>query len=131
MAKRTQTEVLYNAACPVCRREVDHYARLSEEHALEITYADLNTAEVCQDWGISPDDAARRLHVRKHGATYRGADAFVTLWRDIPRYRWLAVVVTLPGINRIAVWIYEIILAPWLYRQHKKRTAKTGSSSDG
>ena len=127
MADRTQTEVLYNAACPVCRREVDHYARLSEEHALEIKYADLNTDNVCQDWGLSPDDAARRLHVRKNGETYRGVDAFVALWRDIPRYRWLAVVVALPVINRIAIWIYEIVLAPWLYRQHKKRTAKTGS----
>ena len=38
-------------------------------------------------------EAAKRLHVRKNGQVYDGIPAFIALWQDMPRYRWLARVV--------------------------------------
>jgi predicted DCC family thiol-disulfide oxidoreductase YuxK len=37
-----------------------------------------------------------------------GAAAFATIWRQIPRYRFLAVLVTLPGIHWLAEQVYSM-----------------------
>lgn len=116
-----ETEVLYNASCPVCSREVNHYARLSRDAALPITYDDLGDAEKLTDWGVSADDAAKRLHVRKGGQIFAGLAAFIVLWHEIPRTRWLARLFSVPGIHGMAGWIYDRVLAPVLYRMHLRR----------
>lgn len=122
-----ETRVLYNAECPVCRAEIDHYVAYSERTALPIRFEDLNTGEP-EAWGLSVEDATRRLHVMKDGTLYSGIPAFFVLWRDMPRYHWLARFVALPGINWLAVQTYDRLLAPLLYRWHvrrKKRLAET------
>ncbi|APE44297.1 thiol-disulfide oxidoreductase [Sulfitobacter alexandrii] len=120
------TKVLYNASCPVCSREVNHYARLSDRQALPITYDDLSDSDRLADWGISADDAAKRLHVRKDGQTYAGLPAFIVLWREIPQTRWLARVFSLPGLHGTASWLYDRVLAPLLYRLHLRRQSRGG-----
>lgn len=119
---RPTTDVLYNAACPVCRREIEHYADLASQYGLSIRFEDLNAGDPRDGWCIDADAAARRLHVRQGGIVLSGIPAFVALWQAIPRYRWLARVVSFPGINRLAVWTYDGILAPALYRWHRYRT---------
>lgn len=119
-----KTEVLYNAACPVCKREIDHYAKLSEENDLPIGYHDLGDAAQLSDWGMTEKDAAMRLHVRKGGEIYSGVPAFIVLWQDIPQMRWLARLVNLPGVHWVASAVYDHILAPLLYRWHLARMAK-------
>lgn len=116
------TEVLYNAACPVCRKEIDHYAHISARDALPIGYDDLNDATLLARWGLDAEDAAKRLHVRKDGHLLSGIPAFIVLWEDIPQYRWLARVVRTPGINQLATWTYDLVLAPLLYRWHLRRS---------
>ena len=118
---RKETEVLYNGACPICSREVNHYARLIEKQALAIRYDDLGDAEKLAEWGITPQDAAKRFHVRKGGEITSGIPAFVVLWREIPQTRWLARVINLPVIHGLACAVYDYILAPLLYRWHMKR----------
>ena len=118
---KTETEVLYNADCPICSREVRHYARLSEKQALPIRYDDCTDPASLRDWGITAEDAARRFHVRKNGQTYSGIPAFIMLWRDIPQTRWLARLVSLPGIHYLAQLLYDHIAAPLLYRLHLLR----------
>ena len=43
------------------------------------------------------------------------------LWQQMPRYRWLARIVALPGIRQAATLVYDHILAPLLYRSHLRR----------
>ncbi|AXI47728.1 DUF393 domain-containing protein [Sulfitobacter sp. SK012] len=116
------TDVLYNASCPVCRREVDHYAKLSAQAGLPITYDDLDDPVQLAKWGISAEDAAKRLHVRQDGQVYAGLPAFIVLWREIPRMRRIAKFFALPGVNRVAAWVYNTLLAPVLYRMHLRRS---------
>lgn len=115
------TDVLYNAACPVCRREIDHYAQVCNKDGLPVTFTDLNDPNGLQRWGLDADTAARRLYVRKAGKLYSGVPAFVQIWQEIPRYQWLAKVVNQPVVHRLAVWIYDLVLAPLIYRWHKRR----------
>lgn len=122
-----QTRVLYNADCPVCSFEINHYAEYSEKSGLPIRFDDLNSQALAQ-WNITADEAARRLHVLKNGEIYGGIPAFIVLWQDMPRYRWLARLVSLPGINWLAVNVYDHVLAPLIYRWHLRRVASSTQS---
>ena len=44
------TEVLYNARCPVCRAEIDHYAGYARARDLPVTFHDLNSRDLA-NWG--------------------------------------------------------------------------------
>lgn len=121
---KDQIDVLYNDTCPICSREVDHYAKLSETQALPIRYSGITNPATLAEWGITAEDAARRFHVRKDGKIYGGIPAFLILWDDIPQTRWLARVIRVPGIHWVACKGYDHVAAPLLYRLHVRRQAK-------
>ena len=114
------TRVLYNHDCPVCRAEITHYADYAGREGLAIGFDDLNRVDLGL-WGVTADQAARRLHVVHEGRVLSGLPAFITLWQQMPRYRWLARIVALPGIRQAATLVYDHVLAPLLYRSHLRR----------
>ena len=103
-------KVLYNGSCPICSREIDHYKRLSTT----IEYQDLNTINL-DKWNVDKESAKKRLHVEHNGELLIGVDAFIMLWKDIPRYKPLAWFAGLPVIYTIAGIVYNYLLAPFLY----------------
>lgn len=123
------TAVLYNADCPVCSYEIGHYAAYSAREALPIRFDDLNDAHALEVWGIDSERAARRLHVVKDGELLDGIPAFIALWEQMPRYRKLAKLVSLPGAYQVACVVYDAILAPVIYRSHLRRIKKSGCGS--
>lgn len=120
MTQTSQTCVLYNAECPVCSFEINHYAAYAQKAGLAVRFDDLNSDDLA-DWTLSPDAAARRLHVLKDGVLTAGIPAFLILWDEMPRYRWLARVVGLPGIRHLAIFGYDYVLAPLIYAWHRRR----------
>lgn len=112
--------VIYNQTCPICSREVGAYQRYAERNDLPIDFAALD-APVVGEQGLSADDAARRLHVVRDGVLLSGTEAFLALWAAMPRFRWLARVLSVPPFRQIAGFVYEKIAAPWLYRRHVAR----------
>lgn len=122
MENHPKTAVLFNADCPVCNFEIQHYARYADATGLPIRFDDLNTS-AREQWGLDADTAARRLYVLQDGKLTSGIPAFLVLWAEMPRYRWLARVVGLPGIRHIASAVYDHILAPVIYRWHLRRLA--------
>lgn len=119
-----KTEVLYNASCPICSREVNHYAKLSEAAGLPVDYHDLGNPDDLAKWNVAADEAAKRFHVRKDGEVHAGLPAFIVLWEEIPRTRWLARFFSLPGIHWLANRIYDHIAAPLLFWMHRRRQAR-------
>ena len=115
-----KTSVLYNATCPVCNFEIQHYARYAGDNALPIRFDDLNS-DARDQWGLDADTAARRLYVLHEGKLTTGIPAFLVLWAQMPRYRWLARVVGLPGMKQVACVTYDYVLAPVIYRWHLRR----------
>ena len=113
-----ETRVLYNQTCPVCRFEIAGYRRRAAIDGLPIRFDGLDQAE---DWGLTPDDAARRLHVWQDGHILSGMPAFRALWSAMPRWRWLARVTGWPVIRPLADAAYDRIAAPMLYRTHLRR----------
>lgn len=117
------TIVIYNANCPICSREIASYRRYCETRDLPVAFHDLDRADL-GTLGLTPEDAARRLHVIDRGTLLAGADAFLALWQAMPRFRPLARIVGLPGIRQIATLVYEGLAAPALYALHRRRVRR-------
>ena len=124
------TSVLFNANCPVCNFEIEHYARYCRDRGVPIRFDDLNSA-AREQWGIDADTAARRLYVLHQGQLTSGIPAFLVLWAQMPRYRWLARVVSLPGVRQTASALYDLVLAPAIYRWHLRRLRRQAAAGSG
>lgn len=127
MTHEPETSVLFNANCPVCSFEIGHYARYCRDTGLPIRFDDLNS-DARARWGIDADTAARRLHMLHQGQLISGIPAFLVLWARMPRYRWLARIVGLPGVRHVASALYDLVLAPAIYRLHLRRLRRQGAA---
>jgi predicted DCC family thiol-disulfide oxidoreductase YuxK len=127
MEKSCSTSVLYNANCPVCNFEIGHYAQYADQNDLPIRFDDLNSDALAQ-WGLDADTAARRLYVLHEGALTSGIPAFLVLWAQMPKYKWLARIVGLPVVKQIASVVYDYVLAPLIYRWHLYRLRKQATN---
>lgn len=110
------TRILYNDTCPVCRFEIEAYRR--QAAGLPLRFDPLTEAH---RYGLTPDEAARRLHVLKDGRLLSGIEAFRAIWASLPRTRWLARLTGLPVIRPVLAVLYDRIAAPVLYRAHLRR----------
>lgn len=115
--------VIYNARCPICAREIDAYRRYATRRDLPIRFQPLQTAELAR-WGLTPEDAARRLHAIRDGRLLDGGDAFRAMWAAMPRFAWLARLTGLPGVRAATDAVYDRILAPALYALHRRRVRR-------
>jgi predicted DCC family thiol-disulfide oxidoreductase YuxK len=67
--------------------------------------------------GISYDDGLRRLHAEDGDRSLHvGVDAFLLIWRHLPRWRLLALVVGVPGIQGLASLAYRVF-ADWRFKR--------------
>ncbi|MCT4555936.1 MAG: DUF393 domain-containing protein [Pelagimonas sp.] len=123
MSDAAKTRALYNGDCPVCATEMCAYEAYSDKQGLPIAYDDLNGIDL-SDWGVTEDEATRLLHVLHDGQLHVGTDAFLVLWEQLPRYRWLARIGRVPGIYHIADLLYTHVVARWIYNRHLRRKAR-------
>lgn len=115
------TRILYNGECPICRAEISHYAKRAATHGAPLQFEPLQQSDL-QAWGLTRDDAMRRLHaLRPDGTRLSGIQAFAAIWEGLPGMGWLATLVRLPVIAPLARLAYDRIAAPLLYRMHLRR----------
>ncbi|CAN5835543.1 DUF393 domain-containing protein [soil metagenome] len=94
--------VLYDGACPLCRREIALYRGLRSN--TPVCFADVSDATLPLPSGASRAELLARFHVQgADGRMLSGAQAFLALWEALPGWRWLARVGRLPG----AAWAME------------------------
>jgi predicted DCC family thiol-disulfide oxidoreductase YuxK len=121
--------VYYNGACPVCRKHVARFQKISAGHSRLIAWADSYAAPwALRRWHVDPAEAVVRLYaVTDDGRLLSGAAAFARLWRELPGYRALGIIVGLPGIQQIAEVLYRAIYV----RDLRRRMAAEGRSCGG
>ena len=94
--------VLYDGACPLCRREIGVYRGLKPN--APVCFADVSDAALPLPPGTTREQLLARFHVRSaDGQLLSGAQAFLALWAVLPGWRWLARAGRLPG----AAWAME------------------------
>ena len=128
------TKVLYNGDCSVCSLEIKQYKKYSDTRLLDIEFEDLNDTDL-DKWGVTKDEATKRMHVESNGKIYSGVDEFIKLWEEMPRYNILARLAKTPGLYEFGNILYDKVLAPALYNKNKlkemiydtKRSGRTRS----
>ena len=98
-----ETRVLCNHICPVCSFEIDACRKRALQDGLLLRFDTLDQAAA---WGISPDQAARRLHVPHDGKLLFGIPACRALCGEIPHLNWLARLTGRPFIGTAAVTLF-------------------------
>ena len=123
--------VLYDGACPLCRREIGLYRGLQPN--TPVCFADVSGAALPLPPGTTREQLLARFHVRgRDGELLSGAEAFLALWTVLPGWRWLALAGRLPG----AVWTMERTyrlflrwrptLQRWAFRLDQPRPGRRG-----
>ena len=111
-------KVYFNNSCNICRAEINLYKK---ERIEGIDWVDIIHNKKPQEETKKEDKSLlRRLHVKKDGKVYEGAEAFLLIWNKIPKYRLLFKVLSLPIIFNIFSIFYEIV-AFFLYLKNKKQ----------
>ncbi len=120
--------VLFNEDCPICNAEICHYRKYAEKKGIKLYFDKLGETDLSL-YGVSKDQGAKRLHVISDGQVIHGLPAFQKLWKEMPRYKILAILTNFPIVREIAALIYDKILAPLLYKSHLKRLQKNSEQS--
>ena len=91
--------VFYDDGCNLFRRVNAHYQSI--ERSDRIRWFDIQQSEnEPRENDLSWQTGMQRMHVLdSDGRMVSGTDAFVALWRHIPRYRLLGSVVSLPAVH--------------------------------
>ena len=114
----TIMKVYFNNSCKICKAEIDIYKK---EEISEINWVDItNNKQAKIETKKNFKELLRRLHVEKNGEIFSGAKAFLLVWKNIPKYKFLYKIFSLPIIFQIFSVGYEII-AFFLYLKNKKQ----------
>ena len=111
-------KVYFNNSCKICKAEIDIYKKekIDQINWIDITDNNIDKLETKKDY----KQLLRRLHVEKDGQIFSGAKAFLLVWKNIPKYRILYSIFSLPIIFQIFSLIYEII-AFFLFLKNKNQ----------
>ena len=120
------TIVLFNGDCKICSKEICVYQTYGAGRELPIDFKDINAIDLAP-FGLTRNETARQLHVIKNYEIFKGVKAFVVLWNEMPRYRFLAKIFSLPVVTDLAQFFYFQIIARYLYARDIKRLKKQRS----
>ena len=111
-------KVYFNNSCKICKAEIDLYKK---EKIQEIDWVDITeNAIATKETSKNSKELLRRLHVKDGEKVLEGAEAFLTLWKKIPKYKFLYNFFKLPVIFSLFSIAYEII-AFFLYLKNRKQ----------
>ncbi len=115
-------KVYFNNSCKICKAEIDLYKK---EKINEIDWIDITNNEIAEkETSKNSKQLLRRLHVKDGEKVLEGAEAFLLLWKKMPKYRFLYNFFKLPIIFNIFSVVYEIV-AFFLYIKNRKQLKKT------
>jgi len=111
-------KVYFNNSCKICKAEIDLYKKqkIQEIDWIDITGNSLAEKEISR----TDKELLRRLHVKDGEKVLQGAEAFLIVWKKIPKYRFLYNFFKLPIIFSLFSIVYEIV-AFFLYIKNRKQ----------
>ena len=111
-------KVYFNNSCNICKAEIDLYKK---EKIQEIEWVDITNNDLAEkETSKNSKELLRRLHVKEDEKIVQGAEAFILLWKKMPKYKFLYNFFKLPIIFNLFSFAYEII-AFFLYLKNKKQ----------
>jgi|TARA_B110000259_G_C13789961_1_gene312191 predicted DCC family thiol-disulfide oxidoreductase YuxK len=114
-------KVYFNNSCKICKAEINLY---KEQDVHDIEWVDItNNKNAELETQKNDRTLLRRLHVKDGNNIIDGAEAFLLVWKKIPKYRFLYNFFKTPIIFNLFSFFYEIA-AYFLYLKNKKQLLK-------
>tara|TARA_Y100000591_G_scaffold176435_1_gene152376 strand:- start:248 stop:595 length:348 start_codon:yes stop_codon:yes gene_type:complete len=111
-------KVYFNNSCKICKAEIDLYKK---EKIQEIIWIDITDNTVAaHETSKTSKELLRRIHVKDGEKILEGAEAFLALWKKMPKYKFLYNFFKLPIIFSLFSYFYEMI-AFFLYIKNRKQ----------
>ena len=114
-------KVYFNNSCNICRAEINLYKKQNIEDIEWVDITDNKSAEI--ETQKDNKTLLRRLHIKDGGKVIGGAEAFLLVWKKIPKYKFLYTFFRIPIIFTLFSYFYEII-AFFLYLKNRKQLSK-------
>tara|TARA_B110000967_G_scaffold15981_1_gene15123 strand:+ start:28 stop:375 length:348 start_codon:yes stop_codon:yes gene_type:complete len=114
-------KVYFNNSCNICKAEINLYKKQNIEDIEWVDITNNKSAEL--ETQKNDKTLLRRLHVKDGTNIVSGAEAFLLVWKKIPKYKFLYTVFKLPIIFTLFSLSYEVI-AFFLYLKNKKQLSK-------
>jgi len=99
--------VFYDDRCKICSKEINFYKKIAPKNSLNwlgisSSKLDLKLAN------IKLVDALLYLHVKdSEGNFYIGVDAFIVIWKKLPYFKYLNLIISLPIIYSLVKYLYK------------------------
>jgi len=111
-------KVFFNNSCNVCRLEINHNKKISDNNLewIDIT----NNNDALKITSKTQEELLRRLHVIDNGRVISGAKAFIIIWSKIPKYKFLSKLFSIKPFFLIFHYLYEFV-AYFLFLKNKSQ----------
>ena len=120
-------KVFFNNSCNICKMEIDHYKKHSDNSLdwIDIT----NNSDAEKETARNDKELLRRLHVKENGKIIQGAEAFLYVWKKIPKYKFLAKIFSFKPFFIIFHYLYEFV-AYFLFLKNKHQLNEETKSTN-
>ena len=109
-------KVFFNNSCNICRAEITHYKKYSDDKIEWVDVTDNNEAQKITS--KSYKELLRRMHVIQNGELIDGARSFLIIWKNVPKYNFLYKLFSVKPLFFLLNIFYEIA-AYFLFLKNK------------
>ena len=103
-------KIYYDGNCPICSKEISFYKKNISNKSFD--WININNC-LLSDYEANLDfqKTKERFHIiTLENEVLIGVDAFIYLWKHIPKLRYFSFIAKFPGIYHILFFFYEIFL---------------------
>ena len=100
-------KVFFDGKCDVCSKEIRHYKSLDRDNKFDWINVAIN-GDALNYRGVTQADALLYLHViDANDKLLVGVDAFITIWQELPRWWFVAIILKNPIFYQCAKHAYK------------------------
>ena len=99
-------KVFFNNSCNICKAEISHYKKYCND---KIEWIDVtNNIEAQKITSKSYKELLRRMHIIEDGKIIDGAESFLIIWKNVPKYNFLYKIFKIKPLFFLLNIFYEI-----------------------
>ena len=99
-------KVFFNNSCNICKAEISHYKKHCND---KIEWIDVtNNIEAQKITSKSYKQLLRRMHIIEDGKIIDGAESFLIIWKNVPKYNLLYKIFKIKPLFFLLNIFYEI-----------------------
>ena len=99
-------KVFFNNSCNICKAEISHYKKHCNDKIEWIDFT--NNEEAQKITSKSYKELLRRMHIIEDGKIIDGAESFLIIWKNVPKYNFLYKIFKIKPLFFLLNIFYEI-----------------------